>query len=116
MHSNISDGDNRLDGDWDHMTRTSAAQHLDKNTVARHCSTDIAGGNHNNRQKNDTACRIPKAPGYLEATDTATAPSSSTNESAWNFDRFLEEQRRKEVQHDDQKEKIFQKVRNAFDT
>ncbi|CAM9422413.1 unnamed protein product [Pylaiella littoralis] len=115
LHSNISDGDNRLDGDWDHMTRTSAAQHLDKNTVARHCSTDTAGGNHNNRQKNEAACRIPKAPGYLdEATETATAPSSSTNESAWNFDRFLEEQRRKEVQHDDQKEKIFQKVLSAL--
>lgn len=41
-------------------------------------------------------------------------PSPSTNEPAWDFESFLEEQRRKEVQHDDRKEKVFQKVLSAL--
>lgn len=39
---------------------------------------------------------------------------SSTNGPAWDFETFLEEQRRKEVQHDDRKEKVFQKVLSAL--
>lgn len=55
--------------------------------------------------------------GSDEGTESATAPSSlpSTDESGWDFGRFLEEQRLKEIQHDDRKEKIFQKVRDTSD-
>lgn len=42
-------------------------------------------------------------------------PSSSTNEeTAWDFESFLEEQRRKDLQHDDRKEKAFQRVLSAL--
>ncbi|CBN75437.1 hypothetical protein Esi_0099_0036 [Ectocarpus siliculosus] len=49
--------------------------------------------------------------GSDEGEKSVTAPSSlpSTDESGWDFGRFLEEQRLKEIQHDDRKEKIFQK-------
>ncbi|CAN0079339.1 unnamed protein product [Ectocarpus sp. 12 AP-2014] len=49
--------------------------------------------------------------GTDEGEKSATEPSSlpSTDESGWDFGRFLEEQRLKEIQHDDRKEKIFQK-------
>lgn len=55
--------------------------------------------------------------GSDEGTESANAPSSlpSTDESGWEFGRFLEEQRLKEIQHDDRKEKIFQKVRDTSD-
>lgn len=117
--------DIRADGDWDHIKRTSTAQQLDDNTTgALQCSNVIKEEDRNNmlpekqnQQGSEAAYTKAEPPCKSdEATETATAPSSSTNEPAWNFDRFLEEQRKKEIQHDDQKERIFQKVRNAFDT
>lgn len=117
------DGGNKTDGDWDHVKGTLAAQQLDDNTGARRCLTEEEDRENvlteeKYHQGNEVVYIIPKAPRYSdEATAaTATAPSSTTNEPSWNFDRFLEEQRRKEIQHDDEKEKIFQKVRNAFET
>lgn len=118
------DADNSAGGDWDHMQRASAVQQLDGKTGARQCSNNIAEEDHKNlsteykyQPSKELASIIPKAPGHSdEATDTATAPSSLTNESGWNFDRFLEEQRRNEIQHDDRKDKIFQKVCHVFDT
>lgn len=43
-----------------------------------------------------------------ETGESTTLPST---EESWSFDSFLENQRRKEVEHDDQKEKLFHKVR-----
>lgn len=117
------DGGNRAGGDCDHMKGTLAAQQLDDNTGDRRCSTEEEDHENmlperNYQQRNEVAYKIPKAPGSSEKAPavTATAPSSTTNEPAWNFDRFLEEQRRKEIKHDDEKEKIFQKVRNDCET
>lgn len=55
--------------------------------------------------------------GSDEGAKSATALSSlpSTDESGWDFGRFLEEQRLKEIQHEDRKKNIFQKVRDTSD-
>lgn len=60
-------------------------------------------------------------PNHSDGTPTGTAAvapvsssSSTTDESAWDFQSFLEEQRRMEAQHDDRKEKVFQRVLSAL--
>lgn len=73
-------------------------------------------------QKRGEVCHTADLPNHLDEVHTGTAAtpsspspqSSSTNEPAWDFESFLEEQRRKEAQHDDRKEKAFQKVLSAL--
>ncbi|CAM9932325.1 unnamed protein product [Scytosiphon promiscuus] len=50
---------------------------------------------------------VSKESGRNEGTVEATAPPAT--DKSWSFDNFVEDQRRKEIQHDDQKEKLFLK-------
>lgn len=50
----------------------------------------------------------------VDGTRIASSISSPTNEPGWDFKGFLEEQRRKEVQHDHRKNEAFQKVLSAL--
>lgn len=80
-------------------TNPAPAKHDTQRGEARHTS-DLP----NHLDKAQTGNNAP----------SSSPPSSSTNEPPWDFESFLEEQRCRELQHDDRKEKAFQKVLSAL--
>lgn len=62
----------------------------------------------------DLSNHLDETQAAATALPSSSSSSPSTSEPAWDFESFLEEQRRKEVQHDFRKEKAFQKVLSAL--
>ena len=119
-----SDGDSsRLGGDGDHTPNASNAQQINDdgttlalNTLHVNATKDevhkISVPEKKDRHKAEPRepTILPSSPGVANNSRTVPRSPTSTTEPVWDFESLLEEQRRREMQYDDQKEKIFEKV------